>query len=169
MLNSLPVTIDPIRLADTETRLAGCLAVESMERLNALCIDNQAQVHVDLQFGRDAARRRHMHGTITATVDVVCQRCLHSMTVTLKLEPSLLLVAAEDTVSWAEEEYLVSTASLALSEVVEDELLLALPMISLHPVSQCQEANVSESFKKAAIEEKRHAFASLSTLIRTDK
>src|SRR4051812_26818489 len=76
MLNSLPAIIDPIRLADEGTRLVGDLSIKPMRRLAAVCLDADARVSIDLRFDRSARKLREMHGTITAMLQVACQRCL---------------------------------------------------------------------------------------------
>ena len=140
MSSGLPATVDAIRLADTGTRLAGEIPLKAMPRLRGQCSDDQAQANVDLLFERSADRAlRRVRGHIRARVRVVCQRCLEPMTLALEAEPSLLIVKADEHPELLAEdaELLVAGKTVSLNELVEDELLLVMPMIPMHELSEC--------------------------------
>ncbi len=141
MSSGLPATVDAIRLADTGTRLAGEIPLKAMTRLRGQCLDDRGEASVDLFFERSADRAlRRIRGHISARVRVACQRCLEPMTLTLEAEPSLLIVikADEHPKLLAEDaELLVAGKAVSLNELVEDELLLAMPMIPMHELSEC--------------------------------
>jgi uncharacterized protein len=61
------------------------------------------------------------------------------MTLTLEAEPSLLVVRADEHPELLAEdaELLVAGKAVSLTELVEDELLLAMPMIPMHELSEC--------------------------------
>lgn len=140
MSSGLPATVDAIRLADTGTRLAGEIPLKAMPRLRDQCLDDRGEASVDLFFERSADRAlRRIRGHISAKVRVACQRCLEPMTLTLEAEPSLLVVKAEEHPELLAEdaELLVAGKPVSLNELVEDELLLAMPMIPMHELSEC--------------------------------
>ena len=71
---SLPAVVEPIKLADSGTRLTGQLPVKAMGRLRALCLDESDKVSFDLWFDRSSDRTRgRMQGTIVGRLQVVCQ------------------------------------------------------------------------------------------------
>ncbi len=140
MSSGLPATVDPIRLADTRAHLTGELSVKAMSRLREMCLDDQGLASVDLFFERSSERGlRQVRGTITAQLHVPCQRCLEQMTLALRVEPSLAFVKAGEhaDIQGEETELLVVDKPISLSNLVEDELLLAMPMIPMHDVSEC--------------------------------
>jgi uncharacterized protein len=77
--------------------------------------------------------------TVHATVRLECQRCLQPVAVPLSLKPAFRFVQGEDAAARldaeSEDDVLELTPSLDLRELVEDELLLALPIVPRH--EQC--------------------------------
>lgn len=139
MWASLPATIDPILLAERGAHLAGQLPLRGMRRLVELCLDDTGEVEVDLRFERPEGERRHrMYGTLSVVLHVACQRCLEPMDLMLRIEPHLLFLRPGDPEEPGRvEDVLVVDRPLSLSAMVEDELLLAMPMIPMHDLSVC--------------------------------
>jgi uncharacterized protein len=71
-----------------------------------------------------------------ATVWQTCQRCLEPVAETLDIDRSLRFVAGEDEAARldedSEEDVLALTRTLDLVSLVEDELILALPLVPRH-------------------------------------
>jgi uncharacterized protein len=134
MSSGLPATIDAIQLADKGARLAGEIPVKTMARLRALCLDGRGKATIELFFERGGKRGlRRVRGTITASIRVACQRCLQPMTLAIQAEPSLVVLvvvqADERSALPAQEaDVLLADKPVSLSGLVEDELLLAMPM-----------------------------------------
>lgn len=141
MSGRLPREIDPIRLADEGVRLQGELAGGSMTRLREAFPGGQTAqpVAVDLRFGRTTHGERLMRGVIETAVEATCQRCLGRVRIALTARPTtVLLRPGEVPVTAAEEtEALVVEGVLDLNELVEDELLLAMPMFPMHGEGEC--------------------------------
>ncbi len=73
----------------------------------------------------------------SATVQRTCQRCLQPVTLQLPVQRDFLFAATEEQAeAWDAErddaDVLVLTRTLNLQELVEDELLLALPLVPRH-------------------------------------
>lgn len=137
---NLPATVDPIKLADSGAHLTGELPVKAMGRLRALCLDESATVNISLSFERSGDRSLgRMQGTIAASLQVVCQRCLEKMTLVLRAEPSVILIRAQDREDLLARgtDSLVVDGPILLSNIVEDELLLAMPMVPMHDIDKC--------------------------------
>ncbi len=140
MSGDLPATVDAIRLADARTRLQGELPLSRMTRLRTACPDQHGQAQVDLYFERAGERGlRRIHGTVVAKVQLICQRCLQPLTLDLRAQPSLIVVKSEERPDLAEDdsEVVIADAPISLSDMVEDELLLAMPMIPKHEAREC--------------------------------
>lgn len=139
----MPATFDPIRLADEGVRLTGVVPARLLRRLAEVNLDEAAQVHVDLQFERTANGQREMHGRIEVRAAVACQRCLEPLVLDLVAEPMLFFARPGGTgepggVVLEDTEQLPVSEPLVLNEFVEDELLLALPMVPMHAESECR-------------------------------
>lgn len=165
MLDSLPATFDPIQLADEGVRLVGTLPLRGMKRLSGLCVNDQTEAYIDFQFQRSLQGEREMHGTVTATVELECQRCLQSVQLKLEAQPLFLFVRPGQMGEGVTDEADIIEVGkpLVLNEFVEDELLLAMPMVPLHPETECQPA------AGAPGEGKPNPFAALSQLKKSEK
>lgn len=137
----LPVHIDPIRMAESRRLLQGHLALVEMTRLGEALEDTDGEVAVSLEFGTDNEGIRYMRGRIQAEVSLECQRCLESMRYPIDSEFALALVhsAAEaEALPSHYEPLLVEGEPLFLRDIIEDELILALPIVAVHAPEECR-------------------------------
>lgn len=134
MFSRLPAEIDPLRLADEGRTLEGEWPAGMFSRLAGIT----GAVRVSLQFERLAHGARRMHGRIEAAVETPCQRCLEPVRVPLRVEPDVLLKAGEARDDASDTDVLAVNGPLKLAEYVEDELLLAMPMIPVHTDPACE-------------------------------
>ncbi|MFV1992502.1 MAG: DUF177 domain-containing protein, partial [Acidiferrobacterales bacterium] len=85
--------IDPLQLVKQGKRLTGQLALQAFPRLAALSSKSAAgKVDVDLQFGRGEDQQNRVTGSTSACFDVICQRCLGPMSLSLGCEVNILLI-----------------------------------------------------------------------------
>ena len=95
----------------------------------------------------------------------VCQRCLEPVDIDVDATVDLALVHEDDTATQdSEEDYLeLNDEGVELTALVEDELILALPIIAVHSEGACEAiepvARESEKFSESP-------FAVLSSLKR---
>jgi uncharacterized protein len=135
MFSRLPAEIDPLRLADEGRTIEGELPADLFGRLDGLA----GAVKVSLHFKRLAHGARRMWGRIEASVETPCQRCLEPVRLQLRAEPDVLLKAGEaGSEEGSESDVLAVNGPFKLVEYVEDELLLALPMIPVHTDPACE-------------------------------
>jgi uncharacterized protein len=118
---------------------------------------------------RGGAAENWLHLTAETTVILQCQRCLSAMTAPLAIESSFQFVAGEDAAAAldadSEHDVLALTRELDLLTLVEDELLLALPIVPRH--EHCpQPLAVPVSEEEVAAEKEAHPFAALAALKR---
>lgn len=139
MSGGWPATIDPVQLAEQGAELSGELPVTSMPRLAELCVDKRGSVIIDLKFGCDGVERlRFMRGRVQAQMRLTCQRCLEPMALTIDIRPNLMVLRpGERDELQQQDDAIVVARPMPLSAFVEDELLLALPMVPLHPLAEC--------------------------------
>ncbi len=100
-----------------------------------------------------------------------CQRCLESVVQPLSVEQWFRFVASEDQAELedeeAEEDVLAWEPKPNILELIEDELLMALPMVPMHeacPVEVKSKAGEDELEDGVTDDEKPHPFASLVSL-----
>ncbi|MBC8055298.1 MAG: DUF177 domain-containing protein [Rhizobiales bacterium] len=110
-----------------------------------------------------------LHIAASTALALECQRCLKPVDVALALERSFLFVHGEDAAAQldtdSDDDVLALTRALDLRELIEDELLLALPLVPRHevcPAPLVPPAGVEEEFADA----KPNPFAALALLKR---
>lgn len=110
-----------------------------------------------------------LHVDAAAQVSLECQRCLKPVAVPLKIARKFLFVHGEDAAAQldtdSEDDVLAITRALDLHELVEDELLLALPIVPRHeacpePLAVAPDDELSE--------DKPNPFAALAALKRSN-
>jgi uncharacterized protein len=110
-----------------------------------------------------------LHLTAATALPLECQRCLKPVDTALQLERSFLFVHGEDAAAQldadSDDDVLALTRALDLRELIEDELLLALPIVPRHDA--CPEPLVAPD-AEAQADEKPNPFAALAALKRTD-
>lgn len=138
--NTLPRNIEPLHLTDIDATLQGELAVGNMPRLAALLREKEGKAVFSLKFGKDPQGFRSICGKIHAQLILECQRCLQPMAYTLDLAVKLSPMLTEkrmDSLPNDFEPLLVTEESILLSDIIEDELLLNLPLVPKHEAGVC--------------------------------
>ena len=140
MSQRLPEQIEPIRLAEQGRMFKGQLPIAGMKRLVSLLAGDAGLVDVDLQFAIDESGQANVTGHIEALVKVNCQRCMETMELSISTDVSLGIVTTEQQVQDLPSQYeplMVEDEWTSLSDLVEDEMILALPAVSMHAPEQC--------------------------------
>ena len=132
---SLPNKMNPWQLVADNGRLTGDLALAELPRLTALLNQTSGAVSVTLTAGIDGQGQRFIAGRLHATVELTCQRCLGPLQLPLEVAVHLGLVHSEAEANRLPDDYeplLAPDGLMAVADLVEDELLLALPQIPRH-------------------------------------
>ena len=119
---------------------------------------------------RGGAHQIWLHVQAQARTALVCQRCLSPLVEALSVDRPFRFVADEATAmaedDEAEEDLLVLGSALDALALIEDELLMALPLVPRHPVCP-QPLSGSEGVAEPPSEVARpHPFAVLGSLKR---
>jgi uncharacterized protein len=143
MSTELPHLIDPWRAAGSNAAFSGHLPIRGFERLAGLLADASGEVAFQLCLSRDEAGRPVVRAVVQATLLARCQRCLESVAV--QVDARILLAVVDDLVSARRlpEQYdplMAEEGRVRLPELIEDELLLALPQIPRHAPGACSVA-----------------------------
>ncbi len=134
MLDRLPELIDPLSFADKHSELSGQIKLKSLSRLAPLLKDDSGVASVELFFSRHG-RLASIEGRITAKLTVTCQNCLDAMDLLIESNIRLGIVGSLDEANRLPQDYeplLVGEGKVPLKDIVEDELLLALPDFPRH-------------------------------------
>jgi uncharacterized protein len=163
MLNRLPEQIEPLRLAEVGRGFQGEVAVSALSRLAPDLHTREGALRVELHFGLDERCVYALTGRIEGELELTCQRCLEPIRIPLGIELKLGIVTSEDEAEQLPEGYemlLVGQDPMVLAELVEDEVILALPRIPRH--ADPKQCVIQTEVVRA--EEKANPFAVLKDL-----
>lgn len=164
MSKVLPERIDIARLADSGATIQGLIPVALMARLADQLSSAEGTVQVELVFSREDGREV-VHGRVTGQVQLVCQRCLGGVEVPVDVDLDLVRVASEieaEAMTGTHDPFVAPNRELALADLVEDEVLLALPLVPVHGEDPRCEARAMG--KKAGPETRQSPFAALAAM-----
>ena len=138
----LPITISPSRSAQRRLVCKGVFKLADMTRLLAECESRSEHVQVSVKFDVDERGLTVMSGTGSALVALTCQRCTENFQQRLEFSFSFSPVKdfeeADALPSYYDAIELDENGEVNLRELVEDELLLMIPLIPRHTLEDCQ-------------------------------
>ena len=115
----------------------GRLPLASMTRLRGSLVDTDGDVHFVLAFGTDALKVAYAELRIDAALPLECQRSLQRFLFPVQTTQRLGLIRDEADEASLPPDYeallVDADGMLRLGELVEDELILALPVVALAP------------------------------------
>jgi uncharacterized protein len=124
-------------------RFEGDIQFADLKRLRSLLYlegaDTQQQkVTLSFEFLRSEYEIPMLVGHLQTSLELECQRCLQPLDFPLELDFSLLIDASDEIVQHSSEDTLYSDDGwIDIVEVVEDELILAIPLVAMHENRAC--------------------------------
>lgn len=177
MSRDFPDWIDAERAAQAGRRFAGDARIEWMPRVvdlldepeadDVIAFEVDASLVKSLGKGEIVRLSVHVHGSVPMT----CQRTLKRYRQPIDSHSAVAVVASESEVAGLPDDLepkLVSEGRLNLVELVEDELLLALPIVPRDPES-APVVNAGDRFESGEPDESDNPFAELAQLRKTRK
>ncbi|MEJ1296066.1 MAG: YceD family protein [Candidatus Sedimenticola sp. (ex Thyasira tokunagai)] len=140
MSSRLPDFVDPWRLANLGKQLSGAVGLGELSRLADALVSVEGESLFTLEFYRDEKKRARIKGNVEAELVLECQRCLEPVTLPVDAEVNLAVieVAAEAELLPDEcDPVMVEEGRIQLLDLIEDELLLAIPQVPMHPQGTC--------------------------------
>ena len=144
MAKRLPELISPLRLARSRRSLKGRIPLKHLRRLCSSLYSEAGEAEVELDFGRDEVGILCVRGRIDAWLILTCQRCLEPTEIRAKAEVRLGLVSTDRDAERLKGQYdplVVDEERISLTDLVEDELILALPEVPMHAKAVCSIAS----------------------------
>jgi DUF177 domain-containing protein len=151
--------IDGLEFARAGATLEGALQLPDLPRLSELGC-SAAQVRFTIRGGATAQGKPALHVDATGMVELACQRCLETVAVPMTAHAELELAASQEAIDVADDDVdrVVASRSMPVAALVEDEVILALPMAPRH--AECP-AGSAESDSGG---ERESPFAALAVL-----
>ena len=108
----------------------------SFDRFCGLVLGKQGEVKFSLTFSEEDQGRTLIKGNASTEVNLECQACLQNLVVEVSCEINTIIVDALEELFDLDQdrEALVATGkTVSLQDILEDELMIALPMVPRHP------------------------------------
>ena len=155
--------IDGFDFAGAGGSMRGAWAAGEFPRLRALLHDAAGSVEYELQGACDEFGRHSLDLHVVGRLNLTCKRCLEAVGVELREDVTLWLARSQSELDaqplTAEgPDGILATKDMAVRDLVEDQLLLALPYAPRHDNCSAQGS--------AAPVERRTPFAGLRSMLR---
>ncbi len=138
----LPVSFDPVKFAKWGRHLQGKIPLSKMARIADLATELRDDVWLSLDCSTGEDRVRALRGHIKAVVPMQCQRCMDEVEISIDSHFSLGLVESEAVSGKLPDGYepllVDEDERIFLQDLVEDELILALPIVAMHSHEACR-------------------------------
>lgn len=137
-IQRLPVEIDPFRLVEQGRIFDGRIPLNDFPRLKEQLFEGEEDdsiVNVHLEFTRTDTRLPVVRGTISSALQMTCQRCLKGTEELFETKLEVVLVSSDAQAEKLQEGFdtwLVEEQQIFLRDFIEDEILLALPLVIAH-------------------------------------
>ncbi len=138
-MSARPV-IDGFEFAKNAATIEGRWHIADFERLRESLADAQGTVAYTLSGVRDGAGRLALRLRIRGRLVLRCQRCLELLEYPADIDSTVVLAGSQEEIDAApyaegEAERVLASKEMKVGELIEDELLLALPFAPRH--EQC--------------------------------
>ncbi len=140
MQKKLPESVDFLKQVERNACFEGSWPVSGFTRLAEAVCSNQGEVTARLKFGTRAGTNC-LDGHVQAELELRCERCLNPVKQYIESDFRFGLITSEDEADSLPKEFeplLAPDYELSLFELVEDEILLSLPIVARHD-EECSE------------------------------
>jgi uncharacterized protein len=150
MAPGLPDRVDCAHLADNAEVLERVYPLGEMLRVQDLLADARGSIVASFAFAKVDAGRAGVTVTVEAAPHLVCQRCLQGFVYAVAGASEIEFSSGSTRSSGGAEDsqrevYTTDEGWVSLRELAEEELLLALPIVAMHPPQDCGRASAYEA------------------------
>ena len=146
----IPITLDPSRAAQRRLSYDGVVRLEELPRLEQVVQDEVSEIAVNIHCKNDEQGLVVIRGSLRAPLTVVCQRCNGELGLDLEQDfvysPVKVGTEPEDFPERYDIVELDDEGEVNLHRLIEDELILAIPIIPTHNDASCAYSEKPASF-----------------------
>ena len=140
---SARAVIDSLACARSGQQLRGAVSVAELARLADSLFDADGELTYELAGGHDERQRPRVQLTVTGSIHLTCQRCLGRLAYAVDVNTSLLVLtepAGDETTDLDDLDGIPANPHTDVWSVVEDEVILAIPLSPRHAEGECSQA-----------------------------
>lgn len=165
MSSDLPASVDVARMVQSRRSFAGRLPLTRFKRLAGSLAGSDGDVAYQIDFDRDSFGTSLLHLKASVQLPLLCQRTLEVFHEPVALDQQLGLIRdeSEEAALLPDYEALLVGADgrLDLVDVIEDELILALPLVPTRPGAPLQHIEMADDEMQPTQDNPFAALASL--------
>lgn len=161
MPNRFTDSVEPFALATQRRTIEGKMPLTEMRRLSTLLrsshkgLGNEANnaeggvegnVEFTLLFDIDEGGVPRIGGNVSTTIVLQCQRCMEGMDYPVVSKVRLGIVPSHEAAENLPDNYdplVVSGDEISIASILEDEIMLALPIVAMHEIESCPHGETS--------------------------
>lgn len=137
----LPKILDPVKSAQKRSSYDGLYFASDMQRFSSAVASLSNDIPVKVEFTKDAQGLTYFKGNISAQVRLICQRCNEEFEYAVSTAFCFSPVQGSDTQDLLPDVYepveVDDHGEINLFALLEDELILSLPIVALHADEDC--------------------------------
>ncbi|MFT7469263.1 MAG: hypothetical protein ACI8PP_002518 [Candidatus Pseudothioglobus sp.] len=152
---TLPVQVNHRRFVSDNAKLEGIIPLQRFERFIELLENEAGEVEAKLEFRKERKHRSLVIGQLRTQVSMICQNCMLPAPIQLEANLRVVVVNSEDALAALHEDddgLVCEDELVLLVDLLEDELILALPMVGKHPEGECKPAADVAAESNTAVE-----------------
>lgn len=127
--------VDPLRLASESSTFDEYFPVLELPRFSAAIINPKGELHYSFSFSMAEEGYCYIRMQAKADVELVCQRCLNKYSQKISVDYVVKVTKSLSNISHLQEKedfVVLDEGKIYLKDLLEDELLLALPIVGKH-------------------------------------
>ncbi len=147
MSSRLVEFVDPWRLAGGGKVISGTVRLAELPRLTEVLQSTNGEVEYQLEFYSGEKKRPKIKGFVRAGLMLTCQRCLGPVVLPVDSDLNLAVIEVPEEAELLPDEcdpVWVEDGQIQLLDLIEEELLLAVPQVARHSLDECTEALTEE-------------------------
>lgn len=157
------VAINSLEFALTAQSLQGEIPLDQLSRLHDVLMSREGSIRYHLRGGKSTLGKPMLSCAIEGDLALCCQRCLSRMDYHVDTQSVLEIVisepelTADDDDVWSDK--ILASEQLDVVAVIEEELLLSLPIAPMHDTPACHAPR-----ENAGLPREKSPFAALSAI-----
>lgn len=161
---SAQIVIDTFDFVSNNRTLHGKIILNECVRLKDYLYDNQGELKYKISGFLDKNDKSVLQITINGEISLHCQRCLGELIHLLDVQRDILLAENENELSHLDEietiDGILAVSNLDVLELIEDEIILSLPISPRHRENECSAQELIDSNTTG----EKNSFAALAKL-----
>ena len=154
-------------MVQSRRHFQGKLPLAALKRLATDLAATHGDVVFDLEFGKDDLGIAFLQVRANAALPLICQRTLEVFDLPVQIDSRLGLITREEDEAGLPEGYeplLTADGALRLADVVEDELILAVPVVPVKPGTEQVQQSWGSGAEEAETPAKPNPFSALEQM-----